>query len=74
MFMCEVEGSIMKRGYQYDFSTKPAGNYDVLGRQRKAKTMVAVLGNYFSVPLDELRVLDVGSSTGIIDSYLADHF
>lgn len=64
----------MKRGYQYNFSNKPAGNYDVLGRQRKAKTMVAVLGDYFSGSLAEIRVLDVGSSTGIIDNYLADHF
>lgn len=36
--------------------------------------MVAVLTDYFPGPLNEMHVLSVGSSAGIIDDYLADHF
>lgn len=64
----------MERGYQYDFASKSTRMFDVLARQRKAKTMVAVLKDYFTIPLNKLSVLTVGSSTGIIDNYLADYF
>lgn len=64
----------MKRRYQYNFSSTPAGDYDLLGRERKAQTMLAVLTDYFQRPLNELTLLNVGSSVGIIDHYLADHF
>ena len=48
--------------------------YDVKAREQKAQTMVAVLRDYFQAPLNELCLLDVGTSTGIIDNYLADYF
>jgi protein-L-isoaspartate O-methyltransferase len=64
----------LNREYQYNFSSLPAGKYDVLGRERKAKTMVAVLEDYFQAPLNNQSLLNVGGSTGIIDSYLADYF
>ena len=64
----------MNREYQYNFSSLPAGKYDVLGRERKAKTMVAVLEDHFQAPLNNQSLLNVGGSTGITDSYLADYF
>ena len=64
----------MNREYQYNFSSLPAGKYDVLGRERKAKTMVAVLEAHIQAPLNNQSLLNVGGSTGIIDSYLADYF
>ena len=48
--------------------------YDVHQREQKAQTMVAVLQDHFDIPLNGLRLLNVGSSTGIIDNYLADYF
>ena len=64
----------MDRGYQYDFSQTPAGDYDELGRTRKAVTMIAVLEDYLKRPLNEFRLLNVGGSAGVIDNHLADHF
>lgn len=66
----------MDKTYQYDFSAKMPSMYDVASRELKAKTMIAVLSNFFGSQsaLDELVVLDVGSSTGIIDNYLAGYF
>ncbi|MDH5525239.1 MAG: class I SAM-dependent methyltransferase [Desulfobulbaceae bacterium] len=65
---------MVKRGYQHNFSNISGGMYDVVGRERKAKTMVAVLTDYFQSPLNELTLLNVGSSTGLIDNYLSNHF
>jgi hypothetical protein len=48
--------------------------YDVAGRERKAKTMLAVLRDFIQSPLEDLQLLNVGGSTGIIDNYLADYF
>jgi 2-polyprenyl-3-methyl-5-hydroxy-6-metoxy-1,4-benzoquinol methylase len=64
----------LERAYQYNFSSSPAGKYDVCGRERKAKTMVAVLKDYSKKPVSTLSLLNVGGSAGIIDNYLADHF
>lgn len=64
----------MVRPYQYNFSSNPAGRYDVSGRQQKAKTMVAVLEDFMQRSLHELSLLDIGSSSGIVDEYLADYF
>lgn len=47
--------------------------YDVSGRERKARTMVAVLEDYIGSSLKDLNLLDVGGSSGIIDNYLSDH-
>ena len=48
--------------------------YDVPARERKARTMVAVLGDYLKLPLNTRRLLNVGGSAGIIDNYLSGHF
>lgn len=64
----------MQRHYQYDFANNSAGMYDVLGRERKARTMIAVLENHLHRPLKHLTLLNVGGSTGIIDNYLSEHF
>ena len=64
----------MNRSYQYNFSNTAAGKYDVCGRERKAKTMMAVLKDYFKSELCSFSLLNVGGSTGIIDNYIADYF
>jgi len=66
----------MERGYQYHFSElHQDAMYNKGIREKKAITMIKVLGEFFSVEkLPELTVLDVGSSTGIIDHYLSLHF
>lgn len=64
----------MKRGYQYRFSELLPASQEVFGRERKAQTMVAVLGDFLELPLAEARVLDVGGSGGAIDNTLANHF
>lgn len=48
--------------------------FDVDGRERKARTMVAVLQECLPGPLDSYRMLNVGGSAGIIDNYLAGYF
>jgi len=64
----------LSRGYQYDFSLNSPYVYDVENRERKARTMTAVLADYLREPLDRYDLLNVGGSAGIIDNYLADHF
>lgn len=64
----------MHRGYQYRYSTTGRSLYDVEARERKARTMVAVLEQCLDAPLGTLSLLNVGGSTGIMDNYLADHF
>jgi len=64
----------MERGYQLDYSNRVTAMHDLLVRERKARTMVAVLRDYFRQPIDSLTLLNVGGSTGIIDNYLAGHF
>lgn len=63
----------MTRAYQYDFSRDNPYVYDREDRERKAKTMLAVLRELVADPLDDLDVLDVGSSAGAIDHFLAAH-
>lgn len=48
--------------------------YDVAARERKARTVVAVLEDYLDRSLKELSLLDIGGSTGIIDNYLSNYF
>jgi len=48
--------------------------FDVDGRERKARTMVAVLQECLPGPLNSYRMLNVGGSAGIIDNYLAGYF
>lgn len=48
--------------------------YDRAGREYKAKTLLAVLQDFPVGATHSLKLLDIGASTGIIDSFLADHF
>ncbi len=61
--------------YQTGFSTiLPEVMYDFQSRERKAKTMLAILKDRLAGSLSDLRVLDTGASTGIIANFLSDHF
>ena len=48
--------------------------YDRSARERKAQTILAVLHDFSGSDTQSLQLLDIGASTGIIDSFLADHF
>lgn len=48
--------------------------YDYEGREKKAKTIIAVLSDHYSTDLNHLSALDVGCSTGIITNLLASYF
>ena len=65
-----------KRGYQHNFSRMVDGAmYNRQARERKAMTLLAVLQDFFKeTDTSSLTLLDMGSSTGIIDNFLADHF
>jgi 2-polyprenyl-3-methyl-5-hydroxy-6-metoxy-1,4-benzoquinol methylase len=63
------------RGYQFNFSAMlPEAMYDRGRREKKAKTIIAVLKDYFKSNLKSLSLLDVGCSTGFIANYIADCF
>lgn len=47
--------------------------FDTQGRERKARTMVAVLQHHLAHPLNQLSLLNVGGSAGIIDNYLSGY-
>ncbi len=47
--------------------------YNIQLRERKAKTIVAVLQDYFGERLHTLSILDLGCSSGIIADVLARH-
>jgi SAM-dependent methyltransferase len=65
--------AILSRGYQYNFSENSPYVYDAENRERKARTMLAVLDDFLPKPLAECKVLNVGGSAGAIDNFLADH-
>jgi len=66
----------MSRGYQHGFSSLHAESmFDKEARERKANTMIRVLGhNFGEEKIAQMSLLDVGSSTGIIDNYLSRAF
>lgn len=64
----------MNRGYQQGFSKNSTVVYDTVARERKARTMIAILEDFIVKPLKECHLLDVGGSTGIIDNYLSTFF
>lgn len=65
----------MTRDYQLDYSALRPSVFDSDVRQRKARTIVKVCRDYLGYEdLSGLTLLDVGSSSGIIDNYLADYF
>jgi 2-polyprenyl-3-methyl-5-hydroxy-6-metoxy-1,4-benzoquinol methylase len=63
------------RKYQLNFSQLlPQAMFDVCARRNKAQTMLQVMRDHLGSDLTHLRLLDIGSSTGIIADFLADHF
>lgn len=66
----------MSRGYQHNFSSLHGDSmYDKEARERKANTMIRVLSHNFGEEnIAQMSLLDVGSSTGIIDNYLSRAF
>jgi 2-polyprenyl-3-methyl-5-hydroxy-6-metoxy-1,4-benzoquinol methylase len=66
---------LKNRKYQRNFSEiLPEAVFNRESREKKAKTIVAVLSDFFGSNLQSLSVLDAGSSTGIIANYLAKYF
>ena len=65
----------MTRDYQYNYSQLKPSVFDTDLRRKKAATILAVCRDFLRTEqLDGLKLLDVGSSSGIIDDYLADYF
>ncbi|MEO7199978.1 MAG: class I SAM-dependent methyltransferase [Dokdonella sp.] len=62
-----------KRGYQRDFAESHAEMYSDESRGRKAETTRRILSEAFGDRLIQCSVLNVGCSTGIIDSDLAPY-
>ena len=48
--------------------------YDRQAREKKARTILAVLQDFLGSNTNSMNLLDIGASTGIIDSFLADFF
>ena len=67
-------GASLERGYQHNFSDRGTSMFDIESRERKAKTMIAVIEDYLEASLENLEALNVGSSAGIIDNYLSQNF
>jgi len=65
----------MTRQYQYNYSELQPSVFNSDKRIRKAETIVRVCRDFIGTgELSQLHLLDVGSSSGIIDNYLADYF
>lgn len=65
----------MTRTYQYNYSSLKPSVFNFEERERKASTIVKVCQDFLQREnLKDLKLLDVGSSSGIIDNYLANHF
>lgn len=63
------------RDYQLNYSELKPSVFNTKQRERKAKTIVHVCRDFSGQEdLSSLTLLDVGSSSGIIDNYLADYF
>ena len=61
--------------YQRRFSvTHPQAVYDREARERKAKTIIAVLTDFFGTDFRSFFILDLGCSTGIMANYFSGYF
>lgn len=60
--------------YQRDFSSLHESMFDVTGRQRKAQTALCVLRDVLGADVARSRLLNVGSSSGIMDAVFATAF
>lgn len=55
----------MSNEYQYNFSENYPELYDKDNRKEKALKTISILSDYIG-PLNSLKLLDIGSSTGIM--------
>lgn len=63
----------MERAYQYGFSTVHANTvFNEHERRRKGLKILAVLEDHFGASLGRVRALDVGCSTGLVTSTVAE--
>jgi SAM-dependent methyltransferase len=61
--------------YQHDFAASHQDMYDREGRRRKAATALAVMADFAGAGrLQHLHLLNVGSSTGLMDGVFAEAF
>lgn len=60
--------------YQYNYSQIDPILYNIEGREQKAKKIIAVLSDYFGTDLKHMKLLDIGSSTGIMTRFLSESF
>jgi len=64
-----------ERSYQLNYSSLRPSVFDAEQRLKKGKTIVRVCQDFTgNEDLSHLKLLDVGSSSGIIDNFLADYF
>ena len=65
----------MTRDYQFNYSALKPSVFNSEQREKKARIIVKVCQDFLQCEnLSHLSLLDVGSSSGIIDNYLADYF
>lgn len=63
------------KNYQPDYANLKPEMYNQISRQKKAHRIIKTLSTYYGADkLKSLSVLDIGSSTGIIDATLAPFF
>lgn len=60
--------------YQENFSAQHGELYNFAERQQKANKIIAVLKDFLQDDLKKLKLLDIGSSTGIMTNLLSEHF
>ena len=66
---------VESRAYQNNFSAMFCkAVYNREARQRKAKTIIAVLSDFFGTDFRSFAILDVGCSTGIMANYFSGYF
>lgn len=63
------------RAYQNNFSAMFCETvYGRQSREKKAKTIIAVLSDFFGTDFRSFSILDVGCSTGIMADYFSGYF
>lgn len=60
--------------YQKNFSSHHKELFNLSERQQKANKILAVLKDFLKYDLKTLKLLDIGSSTGIMTNLLSEHF
>jgi ubiquinone/menaquinone biosynthesis C-methylase UbiE len=60
--------------YQYNFSDQHTVLFNYSERQQKANKIIAVLKDFLKDDFKDLKLIDIGSSTGIMTKLLSEHF